>query len=73
MPSYDYRCPTCEARFEVVRSMTEASGPVTCPAGHDGARRVFSAVASVGRAGAGPAPAMAGGGGGCCGGACGCG
>ena len=51
VPRYEYRCPTCEDRFEVVRSMTDAAGPVACPSGHEGARRVFSAVASVGRAG----------------------
>lgn len=74
MARYEYRCATCESRFDVERPMTAAAGTVTCPAGHE-ARRVFSPVASVASTGSGPAPkpapAMASGG--CCGGACGCG
>ncbi|HEX7132829.1 MAG TPA: FmdB family zinc ribbon protein [Iamia sp.] len=71
MARYEYRCPTCTERFEVERSITAPAGSVACPAGHGEARRVFSPVAAVGRAGAGPAAMPAGGG--CCGGACGCG
>jgi putative FmdB family regulatory protein len=67
MPRYDYRCRTCDATFEVSRSLTEPERAVTCPAGHDAASRVFTAVAVGGGA---PAPAPAGGGDGCCGGGC---
>ena len=73
MARYEYRCPTCTERFEVERPITAAATAVLCPAGHGEARRVFSPIAAVGRAGGSPPPAMAGGGGGCCGGACGCG
>lgn len=72
MARYEYRCPVCVERFEVERSITAPAGAVMCPAGHGEARRVFSPVAALGRAGSGPAPAMPSGGG-CCGGACGCG
>jgi putative FmdB family regulatory protein len=72
MARYEYRCPTCTERFEVERSITAPTTAVLCPDGHGEARRVFSPIASVGRAGAGAAPAMPSGGG-CCGGACGCG
>ncbi|MDP3714424.1 MAG: zinc ribbon domain-containing protein [Mycobacteriales bacterium] len=63
MPRYDYRCRTCDASFEVTRSMTDTA-PASCPDGHTDCSRVFTAVA-VGGSAAAPAPA-----GGCCGGGC---
>lgn len=76
MPLYEYLCPECDERFEVRRSMAEASEPVDCPQGHVGARRLLSMFASVGSASssasAAPAAPSSGGGGGCCGGMCGC-
>jgi len=71
--AYDYRCRTCDVRFEVHRGITEAAGPVSCPSGHDDVARIWSAVAVTGRSGGGapaPAPVMSGGGGACCGGGC---
>ena len=65
MPRYDYRCRTCDSRFEVRRGLDEPETAVACPAGHGETSRVFTAVA-VGGASA-PAPS---GGGGCCGGGC---
>lgn len=64
MPRYDYRCRTCDTRFEVTRGLDDGESGVVCPDGHDGASRVFTAVA-VG----GSEPARAGAGG-CCGGGC---
>lgn len=73
MPTYEHRCRTCDARFEVRRPMAEAAEPAACPAGHTDTVRLLSAFASVGasRLGSGPAPAPVSGG--CCGGGCGCG
>jgi putative FmdB family regulatory protein len=77
VPTYEFRCTTCDTVFEERRSMAASSDPATCPAGHPGARRLLSVFASTSGAGdtlraAGPArPAATGGG--CCGGACGCG
>ena len=70
MPRYDYRCRTCDARFEVSRSLTEPDTPAACPQGHADTSRVFTAVAVAGSDGAPAAAAPAGGccGGGCCGG-----
>jgi putative FmdB family regulatory protein len=72
MPLYEYRCRTCDDRFELRRPMSEAGAPAACPAGHPDAVRLLSTFASVGAA-AGPAPASpaprTGGG---CGSACGC-
>jgi putative FmdB family regulatory protein len=75
VPLYDYRCRTCDATFEVRRSMSESDAPARCPSGHADTVKRLPVVALGGRATAGPgaaapAPAM---GGGCCGGACGCG
>ena len=72
MPAYDYRCRTCDARFEVRRGLHEYPDvPTACPSGHLETSRVFTPVA-VGGAAAAPAAASAGGGsgGGCCGGGC---
>ena len=66
MPSYDYRCRTCDVRFEVRRGLDEPEAPVDCPRGHGATSRVFTAVA-VGNGAAAPAAAS---GGGCCGGGC---
>jgi putative FmdB family regulatory protein len=69
MARYDYRCRTCDERFEVQRPMTAASDAAPCPDGHLDTVRVLTAFATTG---AGPSRSSAGGGG-CCGGACGCG
>lgn len=77
MPLYEYRCPTCSSVFTERRPMARSSEPATCPAGHEGARRLLSVFATAGRSSSAvgdPAPAFSGGGGGgCCGGGCGCG
>ncbi|MGY9073733.1 MAG: FmdB family zinc ribbon protein [Acidimicrobiales bacterium] len=76
MPKYDYRCHTCDDSFELMRPMSQSSEPATCPQGHEGARRLLSAFASVGNAtpGADPVSSWTGSdtpSGGCCGGVCG--
>ena len=72
MPTYDYRCLTCDERFEQRTSHAEADA-VSCPNGHAEVKRLLSTFGFA-RAGGGPAavPAMPSGGG-CCGGGCGCG
>lgn len=76
MPRYEFRCRTCDDRFDVVRPMTDSALPAPCPAGHADTLRVLSVFATTG-GGAPTREAVAagggGGGGGCCGGACGCG
>ncbi|MCU1594400.1 MAG: regulatory protein FmdB family [Frankiales bacterium] len=64
MPSYDFRCRTCDTAFEVRRSISSVE-PAVCPQGHTETTRVFTPVA-VGGAAAAPASS----GGGCCGGGC---
>jgi putative FmdB family regulatory protein len=69
MPAYDYRCRTCDTRFEVRRGVDEPEVPVDCPRGHGATSRIFTPVA-VGGAASSPAAPAASGGGGCCGGGC---
>ena len=70
MPLYEYRCRTCDTRFEVRRSMSDAALPAACPDGHVDTLRLLSTFATVGGGVPGPQPATTGGG--CCGGGCGC-
>jgi putative FmdB family regulatory protein len=73
MALYDYRCRTCDERFEVERPMTADVTTTPCPDGHLDTVRVLSVFATTGGGGATrPALTGGGGGGGCCGGACGC-
>jgi putative FmdB family regulatory protein len=75
MPLYEYRCPICADTFEARRPMAEASDPIECPQGHDGARRKLSVFASVGTSSTGSAdaaPTPRSSGHGCGGGMCGC-
>jgi putative FmdB family regulatory protein len=71
MPFYEYRCRTCDERFDLRRSMDDADAPARCSAGHSNAVRLLAAFASTGKASAGgsAAPMPSGGG---CGGACAC-
>jgi putative FmdB family regulatory protein len=69
MPRYDYRCRTCDTRFEVRRGLDEPETAVPCPQGHAQTSRIFTAVAVGGTsASAGARPQAAAGG--CCGGGC---
>jgi putative FmdB family regulatory protein len=75
VPLYDFRCPTCDERFELRRSMAEADEPASCPSGHAGAKRLLAVFASTGRSGgtsSSTAPASMPSGGGGCGGHCAC-
>jgi putative FmdB family regulatory protein len=67
MPIYEYRCTSCDGRFErYVRAFGEA---VQCPSCQSASvERLLSTFALASPAGAVPAA----GSGGCCGGGCGC-
>lgn len=72
MPTYEYRCATCDAAFDQRRPMADADAPASCPAGHpDGIRRLssFAAITGSTRASTRTPVPVAGGG---CGGACAC-
>ena len=46
MPLYEYFCPPCNQKFELLRPMSRAEEPATCPTGHTEANRVLSLFAS---------------------------
>ncbi len=76
MPLYEYYCPKCTSKYELLRSMGRAEDAATCPKGHAGGTRTLSLFATVGKGDASSldAGSMATGGGcGCGGGGCGCG
>ncbi len=42
MPTYDFRCPACEAFWEVERPLAEAADPAACPVCDGPGERVFT-------------------------------
>jgi len=42
LPTYDYACSECEARFELERPIAEATEVATCPVCASPGRRVFT-------------------------------
>lgn len=52
MPFYEYRCRTCDDRFDLRRAADDADRPAPCPAGHTDTVRLLAAFASTGRASA---------------------
>ncbi|MET8761427.1 zinc ribbon domain-containing protein [Lentzea sp. NPDC004782] len=65
MPTYEFRCRTCDDTFELQRPMSESSAPASCPDGHADTVKLLS---MAGISGTRQQPAQ--GGGGCCGGGC---
>ena len=50
MPLYEYYCPSCSQKFELLRPMSRSDDPATCPRGHAGVERVVSLFASFSKA-----------------------
>ena len=47
MPLYEYRCPECEHRFEILPRMGEGARGLSCPeCGAEGVERQLSTFAS---------------------------
>ena len=67
MPIYEYRCPTCDVKFELMRPMSRADEPASCPHGHGEARRLVSVFASFTRDASGDMEPIAGSGPSCAG------
>jgi putative FmdB family regulatory protein len=59
MPLYEYYCPVCESRFELLRSMSRSNEPATCPSGHEGAERVISVFSALTRSADGEVSSVA--------------
>jgi len=47
MPIYEYMCPNCKLKFELLRSLTQAGEEASCPRCHSDAERILSAFAAV--------------------------
>jgi putative FmdB family regulatory protein len=60
VPLYEYFCPSCNQKFELLRPMSRAEEPATCPSGHPGANRVLSLFASFSRGDDGSVTAVGG-------------
>jgi putative FmdB family regulatory protein len=48
MPTYEFRCRTCDTVFEERRAMSASDLPAQCPDGHDDTVKLLSVFASVG-------------------------
>jgi len=59
MPLYEYYCPVCDQRFELLRPMARASDPATCPAGHGDAERVISVFSTFAKSADGDVSSVA--------------
>ena len=77
MPLYEYYCPRCATKFELLRPMNRIDEPATCPSGHRATSRTLSVFASTSKGGDSAmdfGDSMPSGGGCACGGGgCGCG
>ena len=73
MPLYEYYCPECACKFELLRPSAQMDAPAACPQGHEVGERVLSLftarVGTTEREG----ETTFGGGGCACGGNCSCG
>ena len=66
MPIYEYICDNCQARFDLLRTMSQADAPARCPhCQAEGARRAPSRFASFARGADGSISRVSGTGGGC--------
>ncbi len=71
MPLYEYYCPRCDRKFELLRSMSRSDETATCPSGHEGAERVISVFSALTKSAAGEVSSVASACGSCSSGDCG--
>lgn len=69
MPIYEYHCPSCRTRFELLRPFARADDEAPCPACREASHRGLSLIAR-GRTGSASGATPSGGCGGCSGGHC---
>ena len=67
MPIYEYVCPECACKFEMLRSVNKANEDASCPKCQHTAKRVFSRFASFSKGNSGESTPIAGTGGSCSG------
>lgn len=72
MPLYEYYCPKCESKYELLRPLSRMNEPASCPTGHSGGERVLSMFAALTKGSDGEMSAVGGSGcAACAGGSCG--
>jgi putative FmdB family regulatory protein len=60
MPIYEYLCPECACKFELLRSVSGANEDASCPKCRHKAKRVFSRFASFSKGADGESTPIAG-------------
>lgn len=65
MPIYEYFCPVCEEKFELLRSLSCAEQDASCPRCRGKARRAISSFASFSKSSDGGSIPMTGSGSSC--------
>ncbi|MCX6000437.1 MAG: zinc ribbon domain-containing protein [Chloroflexi bacterium] len=65
MPIYEYFCPKCKSKFELLRPISCAEQDAACARCQTQSRRVPSAFSAFNRSGGGEPVPIAGAGGGC--------
>jgi len=46
MPIYEYLCPNCKLKFELLRPLSQSNEAASCPRCHSDAKRTLSLFAS---------------------------
>ena len=46
MPIYEYECPNCNLKFELLRQLSQADEGASCPHCHNAAKRLISTFCS---------------------------
>jgi len=67
MPIYEYCCPKCGLKFELLLPMSKANEDAACPTCKNGAKRAVSSFAAFTKSSSGSSAPVAGAGGGCSG------
>jgi len=60
MPIYEYCCPECNFKFELLRQQSKANESVSCPRCHHDAKRILSSFTSFSKNGEGPSTPIGG-------------
>ncbi len=53
MPIYEYHCPDCDQKFELLRPLSQADEGGSCPRCQNTARRIMSSFACFSKEGSG--------------------
>ena len=65
MPIYEYYCPACKQKFELLRSFSRSEEPVCCPECKTDSKKILSKFASFSKDSGGTVTPVSGSGGGC--------